>query len=334
MDEAHPSLARRLRRAALFPLDLLALASGAKSFRDNPLIGSHLLNRGGLHVWRVVLAHGAMRLRRLWFAGGLSRAQREALDRDGYLVVRDFLPPALFARLAAELRGYAGAADEEIQGDTLTRSAFLGEALLRQLPACRETLRHAPYLRLLRYVAGRARVPFHWIHLLRRGAAAGPPDPQCSLHADTFHPTLKAWLFIDDVDARNGPFTYVPGSQRLSRARLAWEYRQSLVGAAQPVYYAARGSLRIGEDELAGLGLPPPLALPCPGNTLIVADTHGFHRRGAAQPGSERLALFAMSRTNPFNPLPGMPPPLLDRIDRAGLEVFHRLRRRARRRLR
>jgi hypothetical protein len=332
MDTRHFTLARRLRRAFLFPLHLAALASGAKSFRDNPLIGSRLLNRAGLHVSRVVLAHGVMRLRRLWFAPWLDREQRRAFRRDGYLVVRDFLPPQPFAALEAELRRERGATREEIQGDTLTHSTALSDALLRQLPACRAVLDDPRYLRPARYVAGRARVPFHWIQRLRRGVVPGAADPQCSLHADTFHPTMKSWLFVDDVDARNGAFTYVPGSHRLSRARLAWEYRQSLIGAGQPIYFAGRGSLRIEAAELLALGLPPPLAVAVPRNTLVIADTHGFHCRGPAQAGAERLELFAISRTNPFNPLPGLPLALLDRLDRKGLEIFQRLRDRARRR--
>ena len=49
-----------------------------------------------------------------------------------------------------------------------------------------------------------------------RHACDGPPDPQTALHADTFHPTVKAWLFLTDVAADAGPFTYVPGSHRLT----------------------------------------------------------------------------------------------------------------------
>lgn len=331
MDMPHPTLTWRLRRAALLPLHLAALASGAKSFRDNPFIGSRVLNRAGLHVARVVLAHGLMRLRRLWFAPALNREQRRAFDRDGYIVVRDFLPPELFAALEQELRRERAATREEIQGDTLTRSTLLDNALLRELPACRAVLGHPGYLRPARYAAGRARLPFHWIQRLRRGVVPGAADPQCSLHADTFHPTMKSWLFVDDVDARNGCFTYVPGSHRLSRARLAWEYRQSLIGADQPVFFAGRGSLRIEAGELAKLGLPPPLQLAVPRNTLVIADTHGFHCRGPAQAGAERLELFGISRTNPFNPLPGLPLAALDRLDRWGLGVFLRLRDRARR---
>ncbi|MBV8062937.1 MAG: phytanoyl-CoA dioxygenase family protein [Nevskia sp.] len=330
MSAAPATPGRRLRQAALLPLHLLALASGAKSFRDNPLIGSRLLNRAGLHAARVLLAHGVMRLRRLWFAAALSREERHAFARDGYFVRRDFLPPERFAALERELRAERAATRNEIQGDTLTRSTVLDNALLRQLPACRAVLRDPAYLRLARYAAGRARVPFHWIQQLRRGVVEGAVDPQSVLHADTFHPTMKAWLFVDDVGAHNGAFTYVPGSHRLTRARLGWEYRQSLIGADQPVYYAGRGSLRIEAAELPGLGLPPPLQLAVPRNTLVVADTHGFHCRGPAPAGGERLELFAISRTNPFNPLPGLPFAALDWLDRAGLRVFLRLRERAR----
>ena len=82
-------------------------------------------------------------------------------------------------------------------------------------------------------------------------------DPQTRLHADTFHPTAKAWLFLDDVADDQGPFSYVPGSHRLTPERLAWEYRQSLDARRSPERMHREGSLRIDESELASLGLPP-----------------------------------------------------------------------------
>jgi len=35
-----------------------------------------------------------------------------------------------------------------------------------------------------------------WIQSILRHAHDGPLDPQTALHADTFHPTVKAWLFL------------------------------------------------------------------------------------------------------------------------------------------
>ena len=43
------------------------------------------------------------------------------------------------------------------------------------------------------------------------GAVDGLSDPQTDLHTDTFHPTVKAWLFLTDVAPETMPFVYVPG---------------------------------------------------------------------------------------------------------------------------
>lgn len=315
------------------PLQVLALASGAKSFRDNPVIGSRRLNRLGLHVSRVTLAALIMGLRRLWLAAFVPRALRQAFARDGFVVLPDFLPAALFAQLEMEVRACRHPTTDMVQGDTVTARVLLDGRVLGDMPAARAVLADRRYRRLLGYVAGRCRVPGQWIQTIHSGVRLDQPDPQRRLHSDTFHPTMKAWLFIDDVDARNGPFTYVPGSHRLTRARLAWEYRQSLAGAELPELYAARGSLRIDDAALGALGLAAPRPIHCRRNTLVVADTRGFHRRGSASDGrADRLELWAMSRTNPFNPLPGLPFAALDRLDLALFKGFLWLRPRLRRR--
>ena len=46
------------------PFWVLALLTGAKSFADNPILGSQRLNASGLHVWRLKLAHALARSRR------------------------------------------------------------------------------------------------------------------------------------------------------------------------------------------------------------------------------------------------------------------------------
>ena len=40
-----------------------------------------------------------------------------------------------------------------------------------------------------------------------------------------------------------------------------------------------------------------------PANTLVLADVFGFHRRGAAVPGRQRLALYGWNRQYPFLPI-------------------------------
>jgi len=298
---------RTLRAVLMTPLWLLQLLHVSKSFEQNPIIGSRLLNRLGLHLLRVLLAHGITRLRWLLLMPLLPVDSRRRFREQGYLMLTDFLPADRFAVLNAEVRGYRGEVRECIQGDTQTHRTLLDDQALRDLPACRALIHERRYRRILQWAAVRYGQPLIFIEQVRNGFVSdGGADPQKNLHADTFHPTMKAWLYLDDVTEANGPFAYVPGSNRLTWRRLAWEYRQSVQGRDLPDRYARRGSLRLTEADRQALGLPEPRRFAVPANTLVIANTFGFHARSPADKGSSRLAIYADSRTNPFNPWPGL----------------------------
>jgi hypothetical protein len=182
------------------------------------------------------------------------------------------------------------------------------------MPVLRELTGHPVFAGAVRYVGASNSVPLHYIQSIRNGVREGRPDPQKVLHSDTFHPTVKAWFFLEEVPPEKGPFTYVPGSHRLDMARLRWEYRRSCVAASLRDGYSEKGSFRVEEAELPGLGLPPPRAFAVPANTLVVADTSGMHCRGQALPGARRLEIWAYSRLNPFNPWPGIDSALRGRV--------------------
>jgi hypothetical protein len=127
------------------------------------------------------------------------------------------------------------------------------------------------------------------------------------MHIDTFHPTMKAWLFLEDVAEEDGPFTYVPGSQLRTPRREVWERRLS-IRASDPETRKKGGAFRITKPEMAALGCAKPKRFPVAANTLVVADTYGFHaRRPSARP-SMRLEIWAYSRGNPFIPWTGRRP--------------------------
>ena len=64
----------------------------------------------------------------------------------------------------------------------------------------------------------------------------------------------------------------------------------------------------IAPETLAALGLPPPQAIAVPSNTLVVADTFGFHARGPSALPTTRVEIWAMARRNPFLPWAGFDP--------------------------
>jgi hypothetical protein len=295
-------------QALMTPWWAVQLLTGAKSFVDNPLIGSRRLNAWGLHAARVALAQRMTMLRRARLAAAVAPADRAAFDRDGVVVIRDFLPPDQFAALRDQVTDFEGEARETVQGDTITRRFAVDPVAIRAIPAIRAFRANPRWRSLARYVASFNMEPMLYIQAILTQRRAASPDPQINLHADTFYPAMKAWLFLEDVSDATGPFSYVLGSHRLTKERLAWERQRSLTVRDGDCRLSARGSLRVEVGELAALGLPQPTSFAVPANTLVVADTYGFHARGLSAGRTTRLELWAYGRRNPFRPLVGFDP--------------------------
>jgi hypothetical protein len=297
-----------MRRAVMAPVWVAQLATGTKSFERNALIGSRRLNEWGLHAARVGLAYRLAQARRRELARLVSEEDRKAFDRDGFVLRPNFLPDEQFAALVAQVRAYRGPLREISEGDTIMRKVALDSRAVAALPALGAILQSSDWRGLVRYAGSRDAEPVVWLQSILRHACSGPADPQTFLHADTFHPTVKAWLFLTDVAEDAGPFTYVPGSHQLTAQRLEWERRRSLSARHSPNAEDRQGSFRIDPAELASLGLPQPRTFAVPANTLIVADTFGFHARGPSERPSLRVEVWAYGRRSPFLPWAALVP--------------------------
>ncbi|WP_374408348.1 phytanoyl-CoA dioxygenase family protein [Pelagerythrobacter sp.] len=296
------TIATRARDIALLPIRVAQLATSAKSFLDHPLIGSQRLNRMGLHRTRTAVADALCRWRRRRLARHVPREWREAFDRDGFVAIENAVPPEEFAALRRAILSYVGPAREMRQGDAITRRMAIDPLMLDAIPELRRFLARRDVTALFHYVASFRIAPLHYVQTITSNAGGTEPDPQQALHADSFHASMKAWLFLNPVTPEDGPFTYVRGSHRFTPERLAWEHRRSLADPAAIDRLSGRGSPRVGDDDLAAMNLPPAEGLAVPANTLVVADTGGFHARGAAAEPSERVEIWSYARRNPFLP--------------------------------
>lgn len=290
--------------------DLRGLVDSTKSF-DHPVVGDPTLNTLGLHLARIAAADALFWGRRA-VTGGTS-----ALQREGIVVVPDFLASEEFEQVQSEVRQALARAAEVVphpkpdgvgfgqrqpfdggfdrfDGHALNRFLHIGEAM--PATAAFVAKRLAPFCAS----EGGSRPKPNKFAIQELIHSCDAPDLQKVFHRDTFHQALKAWFFIEPATLSDGPFEYVRRSHRMTRARAEWEYRCSVRAAKSN----GGGAFRITEEELAELSLT---AEPCPvaANTLVIANIRGFHRRGSPDhTNARRVAIHASLRPSPFVPFP------------------------------
>lgn len=279
----------------------LTILSQANSFEENRIIGSNRLNRFGLHRWRVRNAARLTSWRRARLASMVKPKWREQLARNGFVVVENVFSPEEFEQVRKALLEQAWPVRDMVQGDTITRRAAIDQAMMDVVPPLRRLLSADWFRWLARYVSSFDVEPLHYVQSIIK-LRTGSPDPQLSFHADTFHSSMKAWLFLQDVNPGDGAFTYVRGSHRLTPERLEWEHEIALTLPEGGDRMTRRGSFRVDLKDLERLGLPQPEELAVKANTLVVADTFGFHARGPSGSELSRVELWSFSRRNPFLP--------------------------------
>ncbi len=296
------SVTGTLKSILMAPVWTAQLATGAKSFLDHPLIGSQRLNRRGLHRTRVRIADSLCRWRRRRLARHVPLEWRDAFDRDGFVKIENAIPAEDFSALRDAILNSSWPAREMRQGDAITRRIAIDPAMLAAVPELARFLARKDINALFHYVASFRTTPLHYIQTIVSKCGGSNPDPQETVHADSFHSSMKAWLFLRPVEEENGPFVYVPGSHRFTQERLDWEHERSLSDPNSIDRLSARGSPRVNSAMLAQMKLGEPIKLEVPENTLVVADTGGFHARGHASRSGERVEIWSYSRRNPFLP--------------------------------
>lgn len=259
----------------------------------------------GLHRFRVKQAAKLAEKRRQKLAKNLTQEEVEQFKKNGFILKENFLSEDDFAQLSKELLETPIETRETLQGDTVTRRMALDGETLEHLPATKKLLNNEKWQGLLNYVASSKVQPMYYVQVILSQVRKSRPDPQTNLHSDTFHSSVKAWLFLTDVAEDEGPFVYVAGSHMVNEQRLDWEYKQSIQMNEKSNVLSRRGSLRIHPNELAHLGYGQPQAFAVKKNTLVVADTYGFHARGPSVRSSTRIELWAYGRRSPFLPWVG-----------------------------
>ena len=100
---------------------------------------------------------------------------------------------------------------------------------------------------------------------------------------------LKVFVYLSDVSEENGPFVYAPGTHLLGQVRRNPEF--SLDGGVARTTDTQMDAIVSRKDWVSCCG---------PAGTIVLADTHGYHRGGLVRAG-ERL-LYTCMFTSPSCP--------------------------------
>jgi len=114
-----------------------------------------------------------------------------------------------------------------------------------------------------------------------------------SYHIDAFEKEFKAFLYLDDVDNDNGPFTYIKRTHRATALRLKKQIKGNRTAPPTSFSVADVKNLLAQEARITG-----------PAGTLILADVRGLHR-GSPQKAAPRSVLVNYLYESPGERRPG-----------------------------
>lgn len=271
-------------------------------------MGNSIANRMGLQVARTIEKNLAYSLRPY----GLNSQVKsfvETLNRDGILVIPNWLKPEQFEQLQQEILAH--------QTPQLGWKSHLGDDNLvwsgssvipedNRYPLVKQYLQQNFLILQIVAAAVRRKIkhyPNTHIQFLRNEDPTNKNiDPQNVLHADLHYPTVKVSFFLDDHAQNNGTFVYAYGSHKITPARLIHEYQKSNKIAKYRqskspdiAKYFDRGMPILSPAERRNMNIVE-TQICAPANTLVIANTCGFHRRGHIQFGQERKEIRLLFR--------------------------------------
>jgi hypothetical protein len=264
-------------------------------FTADKTITSRAANTLGSQVVRSMLARMVYRARRVPVPAFVQEDVK-ALERDGMLMVPNFLPQATFDEVLQRTNEFCEQERERVR-EVVTGAVTLKVLRGNESPVAAAIPEFFASPRLKAIIEAAERRPgcfdrcYQAIERLEQGWGE-EHDRETDLHSDIFFTMHKAWLYLSDVTIDTPPLVYVKGSHRLSPSALAGIYRESCTSNV--------GSRRITAEELTRQNMEETNVV-CPANTLVVANTCGYHRRLRGKPGERRFALHVAARdANPF----------------------------------
>ncbi len=277
-------------------------------------IGSVTENRIGLQLFRTTSKYALWKLRGRQMSEEI-KSHIRTLERDGVLVIEDFLPQNQFEDIRREFEK----ANENIdlapyKGDRNSKLFRTQLSVAESPEKFTSIIKHFQKNEMLKKIASaviRRKIekdPDIRLDTYQNLNEAGfDNDIENILHADLHTSTVKMFFYLNEVNETNGAFIYAKGSHKLTIERLKYEYELSIRQAKmkkglkiQDALLSRRGKeVRniIAPTQLSNMGVAETQVCVKP-NTLVIANNMGFHRRGEFSCGTPRKALLINFRNS------------------------------------
>lgn len=261
-------------------------------FSGDYVVESRRANIFGAQLFRYILSYVCLACRRFIYSENLTPKDRVS-RRDGICWIPEFLDLKAVKLVESEFnKQLKGAGGSFTDGSTLVKRSTI-QNLDTVANASQYIIKNPKVIDLVQNALGRRYdVCDVWFDIV----VSGDPsigDSQRVMHTDNFYSTYKMWYFLDDVTLAHGPLVFATGTSRFSFIRAIFEYVNSIS------YAAKNASWRPSKTWQKLLSLHPK-EITVPANSFVIADTHGFHRRGDAVAGMERRQIHFRMRTNPL----------------------------------
>lgn len=267
--------------------------------------GSEFSNRAGLQVFRTIYQH----LRHRPNLKNLDKELKgyaEQLIEEGYVIINDVVPPDIFEKIQKEHNEGIDPGRSKVtvntSGGVTGLFGHLDPGLNPNI--VKYVLDNPKFLALISSVQGKKLKygPGAWIHReFMNDGAERDTELNVVLHADVAYPTFKSFYRINRNDESNGALVMVPGSHKLDRKRMKHEYLFSIDQArlkkGKTTKFALHENGRMmvtgpvyKKEELKEVQL-------CSDpNSIVIANTMGFHRRGGSKIGAHRDQVISSFR--------------------------------------
>ena len=292
-----PEIYRNEKENALLKPKISLKESIPLFFSEEKVIKNVMLNFLGLQVIRYCIAKLLYSTRGITNSANLKKSENiNFLKKNGFLIIKNYLPEEEFTEFKKDFDplkfehkidnisdGGTFVERKTINYENFTRhgmisnSSFINEELL-------DTIKGAENRKEIQ-------IDYFWLDTIRLGESK---SCQNDLHTDTFYDTHKIWYFPEAVNKDNGPLIFYPMSHKFSISRMIFEWINS-------VKYLEANSFSWRNKDVSEFKLvSEEQSVVVPENTLVIANTHGFHRRSEGKTGEVRNQIHFCARSNPF----------------------------------